>query len=133
MLPHLAKHEITTPEEITSRVLDRLAVELADGGRSPATVATYMRDVKSFLRWLTAEGDLEKTPAVPTIAQPLRRPAVLTDAEYKHLVATGFKQHERDGISTSPNRGSVNPITVRSPSESTNSITCGVVGPISRT
>src|SRR5215831_7400535 len=86
VIPLLKEQGITEPEKVTSRVLDQLAVTLAEGGRSPATVATYMRDVKSFLRWLTAEGDLEKAPSFPKVAQPLRHPEVLTDAEYKKLV-----------------------------------------------
>ncbi|MDQ6772838.1 MAG: hypothetical protein M3024_07605, partial [Candidatus Dormibacteraeota bacterium] len=40
VIPHLADLGATDPQAITSRVLDKLAVALADGGRSPATVAT---------------------------------------------------------------------------------------------
>ncbi|MBJ7601679.1 MAG: tyrosine-type recombinase/integrase [Candidatus Dormibacteraeota bacterium] len=98
VFPHLVKFGVTEPAKITSRVLDRLAVALADGGRSPGTVATYMRDVKAFLRWLTNEGALEKTPAVPRVSQPVRHPEVLTDAEYKRLVAAAERQHMRDGL-----------------------------------
>src|SRR5207245_143939 len=74
VLPHLVKQDVTKPDQITSKVLDRLAVDLADGGRTPATVATYMRDVRRFLRWLAAEGDLERAPTAPRIAQPIRHP-----------------------------------------------------------
>jgi integrase len=98
VIPHLADLGVTEPEEITSRILDQLAVALTDGGRSPATVATYMRDVKAFLRWLTAEGDLDKTPAVPKVTQPLRHPEVLTDGEYRKLVVTAEQQHPRDAL-----------------------------------
>jgi site-specific recombinase XerC len=73
VFPHLAELGVTEPVKVTSRVLDRLAVALADGGRSPATVAAYMRDVKAFLRWLTAEGDLEKAPARAGRRSPGRR------------------------------------------------------------
>src|SRR5215467_5243847 len=62
VLPHLAERGVTDPRQVTSRALDQLAVSLAESGRSASTVATYLRDVKAFLRWLTAEGDLEKTP-----------------------------------------------------------------------
>src|ERR1700730_10934257 len=96
VFPHLAELGITEPLRITSRILDQLAVALSEGGRTPATVGTYMRDVKSFLRWLTAEGDLDKTPAIPKVSQPLRHPEVLTEPEYKHLVATAERQHPRD-------------------------------------
>lgn len=98
VLPHLANQDVTKPDQITSKVLDRLAVDLADGGRTPATVATYMRDVKSFLRWLAAEGYLERAPTAPRVAQPIRHPTVLTDAEYKHLVEVATHQHPRDGL-----------------------------------
>jgi integrase len=98
VLPHLKEQGVTEPEKVTSRVLDQLAVDLAAGGRSPATVATYMRDAKSFLRWLAAEGDLEKTPVFPKVAQPLRHPEVLSDAEYKKLVVTAERQHPRDAL-----------------------------------
>jgi integrase len=96
VFPHLAQLGVSAPAQITSRILDQLAVALSEGGRTPATVGTYMRDVKSFLRWLTAEGDLEKTPAIPRVSQPLRHPEVLTEPEYKHLVAVAERQHPRD-------------------------------------
>jgi integrase len=96
VFPHLAELGVSEPPQITSRVLDQLAVALSEGGRTPATVGTYMRDVKSFLRWLTAEGDLERTPAIPKISQPLRHPEVLTEPEYKHLIAVAERQHPRD-------------------------------------
>jgi site-specific recombinase XerC len=96
VFPHLAELGVSEPAQITSRVLDQLAVALSEGGRTPATVGTYMRDVKSFLRWLTAEGDLEKTPAIPKVSQPLRHPEVLTESEYKPLVAVADRQHPRD-------------------------------------
>jgi integrase len=98
VFPHMAELGVTEPEKVTGRVLDRLAVALADGGRRPGTVATYMRDVKAFLRWLAAEGDLEKAPAVPRVSQPVRHPEVLTDAEYKRLVAVAEHQTIRDGL-----------------------------------
>jgi integrase len=98
VMPQLAELGVNDPARITSRVLDQLAVALADGGRTPSTVATYLRDVKSFLRWLTAEGDLEQTPAVPKVSQLLRHPEVLTESEYKHLVAVAERQHSRDAL-----------------------------------
>jgi hypothetical protein len=70
-------------------------VTLSEGGRRPATFGTYMRDVEYFLLWLTAEGDLEKTPTIPKVSQPLRHPEVLTESEYKHLVAVAERQHPR--------------------------------------
>ncbi len=96
VFPHLAELGVSEPAQITSRILDQLAVVLSQGGRTPATVGTYMRDVKSFLRWLTTEGDLDKTPSIPRISQPLRHPEVLTEPEYKHLVAVAERQHPRD-------------------------------------
>ena len=98
VMPQLAELGVNDPARITSRVLDQLAVALSEGGRTPSTVATYLRDVKSFLRWLTAEGDLERTPAVPKVSQPLRHPEVLTESEYRHLVAVAERQHARDAL-----------------------------------
>ncbi|HEV2953283.1 MAG TPA: tyrosine-type recombinase/integrase [Candidatus Dormibacteraeota bacterium] len=98
LLPHLAQLEVTTLEGVTSKVLDQLAVALSNGGRSPATVATYLRDMKTFLHWLEAEGDIPKTPNVPRVSQPLRHPEVLTDVEYKRLVAAAERSHARDGL-----------------------------------
>jgi hypothetical protein len=50
VFPHLADLGVSEPTKITSRILDQLAVALSEGGRTPATVGTYMCDVKVTYR-----------------------------------------------------------------------------------
>src|SRR5437879_11126699 len=57
LLPACEREGIGTPAEIDRRFLDRLNAELLDSARSPASVASYLRQINVFLRWCEREGE----------------------------------------------------------------------------
>lgn len=57
LLPFCVREGITSPAQLSNRVMDRLSNELLDGNRSEHTVHSYGRAIKSFLKWAAAEGE----------------------------------------------------------------------------
>jgi integrase/recombinase XerC len=61
-LPWTAKERVTTPDQLTQRVLDRWGAYLLEDHRTPAgtalareSVRTYLRTASSFIRWAQGE------------------------------------------------------------------------------
>jgi integrase/recombinase XerD len=74
-VPFLVAQKVTTPAEITQRVLDRFSSHLLDEGGprsslSRHSVASYLRAIGSYLKWAKAEGEIA-SDAKP---QPVRLP-----------------------------------------------------------
>jgi site-specific recombinase XerD len=88
-LPFLVGEQVTTPAQITQRVLDRLSAHLLDGGgpRGPLSrhsAASYLRAIGSYLKWAKSEGEIA-TDAKP---QPVRLPRrVMVVMERKQIDA----------------------------------------------
>lgn len=91
LLPFCAKHKLTEPSQLTTRLLERLQSELLARPNmhtgeplSKASVRTYMRSVGHFLRWAKREG--EEVPAPPASVRVPREPRnKLTREEIKLL------------------------------------------------
>lgn len=53
----------TPLSDVTKADVRRWVADLIDRGRTPATVATYVRAAKLFYAWAVDEGDVDKNPA----------------------------------------------------------------------
>src|SRR5262245_56702449 len=55
LLPFCRAQGIETMAELDQRAVDRLAAELNGRKLSPASVASYLRSVRQFLKWAAVE------------------------------------------------------------------------------
>jgi integrase/recombinase XerD len=107
-LPWCAEAGITEPAQLTSRVLDRFVAHLReqadqrvgrDGRRlgrlSEASVNSYSRTVRAFLRWAEGEGEISEKVKVPMKKLPRQLLEVLSQEEIRRMeVAAGSERDE---------------------------------------
>jgi site-specific recombinase XerD len=101
LLPWCDREGIADVEQLDQRALDRYTAKLLrDGGArgrlSPHTVHSYVRPVRQFLAWVTAEGERSSTakPQLPRL--PRRILDVLSREEIELL--EGASSDERDKL-----------------------------------
>lgn len=87
LLPFCAREGVLAPEELNSRLLDRLAVEIQERGLSPHSVSSYVRHLRIFLRWAAAEGELPAKVNMEAVKAPRRdlRGLTLTEEEARAM------------------------------------------------
>jgi len=89
LLPFCAQHHIETPSQLSTRLLERLQVELLERPNmhtgkplSKASVRTYMRSVGHFLRWAKRTGeDVPQPPASVRVPKQARERLTREDLE----------------------------------------------------
>jgi site-specific recombinase XerD len=92
-----------TLEELTRHAISAWLAELAETAE-PSTVATRLRGMRRFCRWLVAEGELDRAPTDGIeIATPPDKPVpVLTDEEITALLKTCAVSRGRPGVFARP-------------------------------
>ena len=92
---------------VDRRLVRRFLVHLHDAGLKPISMKRKLAAVKSFCRWLEAEGYLE-AGLIDFVANRYRRdelPDVPTEGEVKRLLGGDLLQHSRPGcVSQKPER-----------------------------
>ncbi len=89
MVSHITAGGIETPDAITAARLRQFVYALKDLGLSPATIHRQISALRTYFRFLVAEGHLTRNPS-ERLESPKRwraLPAVLTVAEVDRLLA----------------------------------------------
>ena len=89
-LPFCEREGISRPDQVNSRVLDRLGAELREKGGvrgelSPHSIHAYLRPVNSFLAWAGKEGELGGGLKAPTPKLPKKQLVVLEREEIQAM------------------------------------------------
>lgn len=77
-----------TLDQLNRHAISAWLAHLIEAGNEPSTVATRLRGMRRFCRWLEAEGEVEKAPTAGVeMPAPSEKPVrVLTDGELEALV-----------------------------------------------
>ncbi|MHB8394098.1 MAG: tyrosine-type recombinase/integrase [Candidatus Dormibacteria bacterium] len=100
-LPWAVKEGLTSPADLTLRVLERMAAELlTNGGRrgplSRHTVRTYLRAVNLYLKWAKIEGEqVPDRAAAPLPRLPKTLPQVLSRQQIAAIEAACATERDR--------------------------------------
>jgi integrase len=100
LLPFLEAEAVHEPRKVDSRLLNRLSARLLDQGGprgqlSRASVASYLRQIRVFLKWAAAQGEMDAVKVqVPTPDRRIRD--TLSRDEIDRL--EGKAQTERDKL-----------------------------------
>jgi site-specific recombinase XerC len=83
-----AEGQPTTLDQFTRTANTGWMVHLAEQGNEPSTMATRLRGLRRFARWLVAEGELDRAPTegIEVPAPPETYPQVLTDEEMARIL-----------------------------------------------
>jgi site-specific recombinase XerD len=89
-VPFLVGEKVTTPAQITQRVLDRLSAHLLDTGgpRGPLSrhsAASYLRAIGSYLKWAQREGEITSDAKPQPVRLPRRVMVVMTRAQIQAI------------------------------------------------
>ena len=100
-LSFCAAQDVSAPDQVTQRVLDRLSTQLleeggARGQLSKASVSTYLRHINLFLRWAQLEGELPSAVKAQRPKLGRRILDVLSREEIQSLEDTA--DNERDKL-----------------------------------
>jgi len=100
----LAEHDRPeTLDELTRHAISAWLAELAENCE-PSTVATRLRGMRRFCRWLVVEGELDKAPTegIEIATAPDKPVPILTDAEITALLKTCAVGRGRPGTFAHP-------------------------------
>jgi site-specific recombinase XerD len=99
----VARDRPATLDELTRHAISAWLAELAEKCE-PSTVATRLRGMRRFCRWLVTEGEVDKAPTDGIeIATPPDKPVpILTDAEISALLKTCAVGRGRPGVFARP-------------------------------
>jgi site-specific recombinase XerD len=86
-------------DELTRHAIAAWLAELAETAE-PATVATRLRGMRRFCRWLVTEGELEKAPTdgIEIASSPDKPVPILSDEEIAALLKTCAVPRGRPGV-----------------------------------
>jgi len=86
-------------DELTRHSISAWLADLAETAE-PSTVATRLRGMRRFCRWLVTEGELEVAPTdgIEIASAPDKPVPILTDAEVSALLATCTVPRGRSGV-----------------------------------
>src|SRR3954469_25143344 len=92
-----------TLDELTRHAISAWLAELAENCE-PSTVATRLRGMRRFCRWLVVEGEVDKPPTegIETAGAPDKPVPILTDAEITALLKTCAVGRGRPGTFARP-------------------------------
>lgn len=79
-----------TLDSLTKHAISSWLAEMVEQGKSQATVLTYYKGIRRFVRWLLAEGELSEDP-MKNLEQPKPPPLpvpIITDEEIAALLKT---------------------------------------------
>jgi len=87
LLPFCEREGVSAPGDLNARLLDRLAVEIQERDLSPHSVSSYVRHLRIFLRWASAEGELPAKTNMAPVKAPRRdlRGLTLTEEEVRAM------------------------------------------------
>ena len=100
----LAEHDRPeTLDELTRHAISAWLAELAETCQ-PSTVATRLRGMRRFCRWLVVEGEVDKAPTegIDIATAPDKPLPILTDSEITALLKTCAVGRGRPGTGPSP-------------------------------
>jgi site-specific recombinase XerD len=100
----LAEHDRpATLDELTRHAISAWLAELAETCQ-PSTVATRLRGMRRFCRWLVVEGEVDKAPTegIEIATSPDKPVPILTDAEITALLKTCAVGRGRPGTFARP-------------------------------
>src|SRR3954447_5982391 len=100
----LAEHDRPeTLDELTRHAISAWLAELAETCQ-PSTVATRLRGMRRFCRWLVVEGEVDKAPTegIEIATAPDKPVPILTDAEITALLKTCAVGRGRPGMFARP-------------------------------
>lgn len=85
----VAQGRPTTLDQLNRHAIAAWLAHLIDAGNETSTVATRLRGMRRFCRWLEAEGEVDKAPTAGVeMPAPSDKPVrVLTDDELKALIS----------------------------------------------
>jgi site-specific recombinase XerC len=100
------------PDELSRHAISAWLAELAETCE-PSTVATRLRGMRRFCRWLVSEGELDKAPTdgIEIASAPDKPVPILTDEEITALLKTCAVG--RGAPASSPDRSSSHDATRR--------------------
>lgn len=89
-----------TLDQLNRHAIAAWLASLIERGNEPSTVATRLRGMRRFCRWLVDEGELDKAPTEGVeMPQPTDRPPrVLTDEELARLIKACAVGKGRSGV-----------------------------------
>jgi integrase len=101
-LPWAAEHNVTDPGQLTQRDLDRFAGDLLSEPspttgrvRSKASVASYLRDVRAFLKWCQREELAGEKLHVQPVKVPRKTFPTLTRQEMADMEAAASTERDK--------------------------------------
>jgi site-specific recombinase XerD len=99
----VAQDRPATLDELSRHAISAWLAELAEACE-PSTVATRLRGMRRFCRWLVSEGELDKAPTdgIEIATAPDKPVPILTDEEITALLKTCAVGRGRPGVFSRP-------------------------------